>query len=214
MNIRIITLLAIAFVHWCSHGFAEQAAPEIIWGETKNGLVLGIEKPASAFIFEPVKEWKGPLVRTTKTATGMEMQSNSAGVWSRAMFLKVVIKNTSDKPIAWSQEHDVWRIELFGESGAVKAEEFPGPRPAPKRLGPVILAPGAQSELLFNIEEAGELWPMVPEGNYTVKVTYSPTDLLKFATGGEGHWIHPYDVPGFWKGSVGTAAVAIAVKYP
>ena len=188
----------------------EKNPPTILWGESQNGLSLGTQEPLSPLVFEPTKGWRGPLTLTQKGGFPI---SNPGGQWSKTALIKVFIKNTSDHIIWWSSDHDVWEVRV-SKPGVPQPQPTFWPIPAPPRNGPLPLAPGEQKEMEFNLNEAGGIWPLIPIGKYTVTVTYSPNRLLTYATGGEGHWTHPHDVPNFWRGIISTPELHIRVTYP
>jgi len=210
-----IFCLLVFCVGGCSSRENRILAAGILWSDSQNGLSMGIDQPASPFVFEPIKDWSGPLILEQRNVSGQltGFSSNPGGRWRDTAVLKVYIRNTSDTAIFWSMEHDVWSIAFTG-ANAPKPIGWPGPKPSPIRNGPVRLDPGAQREMQFNLTEAGDVWPSVSRGNYTVLVSYSPNRLLTFGTGGKGNWTHPYDVTGFWKGTIATPPVAIGVEYP
>ncbi len=185
----------------------------ILWSEAQHGLSLEIERPSSAFVFEPVKGWTGPLL--VHPGPGLTT-SNRGGKWSKEAIMKVFVRNTSDHVIWWSEptaDDGVWCVTVF-RSGAPEPQEWIGPKPGPERNGPVALAPGAQKEIHFNLNEGGDIWPLMPTGQYTVAVSYSPDRLLTYARGSEGDYKYPYEVPGFWTGAITTPEVHRQVVYP
>jgi hypothetical protein len=126
--------------------------------------------------------------------------------------LRVFVKNTSGNVILWSREREAWHVS-FAAPASAQPEALPGPKPAPRWTGPVRLEPGETSSLEFPMSEVGDIWPLVPPGPYAVTVSYIPTDLTHRAQGGEGHYTHPYDVPGFWTGVIETPAIIITVQH-
>jgi hypothetical protein len=187
----------------------------ILWSESQNGLSLVIEQPRAAFVFIPVKDCEGPVI---VGRDGGPPTVNAGGYWSKAAVVRVFIKNTSDHVIWWSAEHGAnageWSVRV-SKPGVPQPTHFDFSMPAPLRPGPIPLAPAERKELDFDLNDAGGFWPLIPAGKYTVTVTYSPNALLKFGRGGgEGHWTHPYDVPGFWKGIIATPELHVAVAYP
>jgi hypothetical protein len=127
--------------------------------------------------------------------------------------LRVFAKNTSDHVILWSRERAAWHVS-FSAPAAVQPQMWPGPVPPPLWTGPIRLEPGETSTLEFPMSQVGELWPLVPAGQYAVTVSYLPTDLTHRAQGSEGGWVYPYDVPGFWTGVIETPAIVITVQHP
>ena len=188
-------------------------APVILWSESHNGLSLGIAK-SSTLIFKPSKNWSGPLIsREEDTSGSITMKSNPGGRWSKSSTIKVFIKNTSDKTIWWALDRDVWKVVLSG-SNVPKPKQWLGPMPPPIIKGPIRLDPGEQSHIQLHVEERGDIWPLVYPGKYKVTVTYSPNKLLTYAVGGEGNYTMPYDVPGFWRGTIKTPVAIIKVEQP
>ena len=187
----------------------------IRWTLPVNGLLLGIEVPPFPFVFEPVRDWTGPLIIEEKDASGNGtiVRVNPGGFWDKAAVLRVCVKNTSDNAILWSREHAAWHVS-FSAPASAQPEELPGPKPAPLWTGPIRLEPGETSTLEFPMSEVGDIWRLVPAGQYAVTVSYLPTDLIYRAQGGEGNYTYPYDVPGFWTGVIETPAIVINVQHP
>jgi len=219
---RSLTILpcAVGTILLCWSASAETTEPTILWSEPQNGLSLGIEKPSAPLIFAPTKGWKGPLVVTENLGPGrFTFRANPAGEWSGSALINVYLKNTSDKVIKWSSDRrvEIWRITLSGESGNPKTEPFPCSIPPGLWRELIQLEPGKSAKMEFHVRDAAGMfgvWGPVPEGDYVIKVSYAPNRLLNFATGGEGHWVHPYDVPGFWKGTISTPPLNVKVKHP
>jgi hypothetical protein len=141
------------------------------------------------------------------------MTSNPGGRWEEPAFLKVHLRNDSPQAVFWSRDRDVWHV-VFGAPGFTPPPAWPRPTPPPIRHGPTRLAPGEQAYISLNLAEAFDLWPPVEPGEYTVQVVYAPNQFLTFATGGEGHYTRPYDVPGFQKGTFVTPPIAVQVRHP
>jgi len=190
-----------------------EGSQRVLWCEPRDGLSLGIEESSTPFIFVPEKGTNGPLISTGQDGS---LRSNPGGHWSETAAVNVYITNTTDHIIWWSGPEifdDAWSIKVF-RPGMPEPQPWPMSRPAPPRPGPVPLKPGESKLLKFRLAGAGDVWPLIPAGDYTVTVTYAPDELLKYATGGEGNWTHPYDVPGFWKGNISTPELHIDVAYP
>jgi hypothetical protein len=212
----LLILVSTVLISCTSRTVKESPSPEkslvICWGPAQNGLSLGIETPSSPLIFTPVKDWTGPLTIREKVSTGERMSSNAGGSWNETA-VKVYLKNFSDKTIFWSRDHDVWHVSISSPASS-NPIEWPGPIPAPVREGPVQLEPGAQSQIELKVKEVKDIWQKIPQGQYSVKVSYEPNNLLTFARGGEGNWTRPYDIPDFWKGTITTPTISVDVRYP
>ena len=216
----VLAVLAFASIPGCrTPSRGERSTPNvpgsIRWTLPVNGLLLGIEVPPFPFLFEPVRDWTGPLIIEEKDASGQgtSIRLNPAGSWHKAAVLRIFVKNTSDNPIFWSSEHEVWHIS-FSAPDTAQPKMWPGPKPAPLWTGPIRLDPGETSTQELHMSEVGDIWPLVPTGQYAVTVSYSPTDLIFRAQGGEGNYTQPYDVPGFWTGFIETPAIVISVQHP
>jgi hypothetical protein len=188
--------------------------PESIrWTLSVNGLLVGIEVPPTPFVFEPMPNWTGPLVTEERHPEGgTVVKVHPGGFWDPAAVLRIFVRNTSDQVILWSRERAAWHVSLSAPA-SVQPHELPGSKPPPLWTGPIPLEPGATSTLEFPVSEIGDLWPLVPAGQYVVTVSYLPTDLTHRARGGEGNYTHPYDVPGFWTGVIETPPVVITVQH-
>jgi|GEM_PF-1963280 len=187
----------------------------IRWSEPVDGFSIGIEVPASPIIFEPVKDWSGPpLIIRKKDASGREtgMRSNAGGRWPETSVLNVYLSNLTEKTIFWSADGEVWTISFFGPPNVMPVH-WPGGRPMPCH-GPISLGPGEQHCLQVPLRGSLRIWPLVPPGEYTVMVSYDPKWSLDTVIGNGNESIHPYDVPGFWKGVIETPRIAIQVKHP
>src|SRR6185369_12190007 len=78
----------------------QTGSPNIVWSDSQNGLSLGIEKPSSPLVFEPVKNWKGPLIIEQKDASGgITVRDNPGGRWNSRAVVNVIVKNTSERTI-------------------------------------------------------------------------------------------------------------------
>jgi hypothetical protein len=215
----LVAALAFASIPGCTapgaRGRTTPNVPETIrWTLPVKGLLLGIEVPRFPFFFEPVRDWTGPLTIEEKDPSGKGtiVRVNPGGSWHKTAVLRVFVKNTSDNAILWSREHAAWHIS-FPAPASAQPQELPGPTPAPLWTGPIRLEPGETSTLEFPMSEVGDLWPLVPPGQYAVTVSYLPTDLTYRAQGGKGNYTYPYDVPGFWTGVIETPAIVINVQH-
>jgi hypothetical protein len=180
-----------------------------------NGLMLGIEVPQSPFVFAPEPDWTGPLVTEERDASGRgtTVKIHPGGYWDKAAVLRILVRNTSDHVILWSPELAAWQV-TFSAPESVQPQPLPGSKPPPLWPGPIRLEPGQTSPVEYPMSEVGDIWPLVPPGQYAVAVSYLPTDLTDRAQGGEGNWTHPYDVPGFWTGVIQTPQIVITVRHP
>ncbi len=75
---------------------------------------------------------------------------------------------------------------------------------------PIPLVPGAVASTTLPVG-GNKGWPKIPGGRYEVSVKYAPAPMLRFARGGEGNSVHPYDIPGFWAGTIRTPTIEIQV---
>ena len=131
--------------------------------------------------------------------------------------MTVLLRNDSDKALFWSSDcfpwdSSVWKV-VFSGRDFKPPEPWGGSRPPTPWKGPVRLDPGQTATMTIPLAEAFRIWPRVAEGTYSVHVSYSP-NRAGAATVRDGKWTNPYDVPGFWKGTATTPAVAIEVRHP
>jgi hypothetical protein len=189
--------------------------PSVQWSGCVDGLSLGIQVPERPFVFVPKQGWTGPVIIHEKDDKGRitKMYSNAGGEWERAAVLTVFMRNSSTNAIFWARDSDVWRVS-FSAPGFEQPSPWTGPIPPPHRPGPIRLAPQEETKITFPLSVAFDIWPSIPEGQYSVAVSYSPNKLLRFGRGGEGNWTHPYDVIGFWKGKISTPTIMIRVSHP
>jgi hypothetical protein len=138
---------------------------------------------------------------------------NPGGRWEASALLKVHLKNDSQRTLFWSRDRDVWHVTFAGP-GFTAPPAWSYPRPPPERHGPIHLAPGERAQMSLDISEAFDIWPLVEPGEYTVQVVYTPDQLLTFASGTGGAYRHPYNVPGFQKGTFVTPALTVEVRHP
>ena len=83
---------------------SHRVSPTVLWSRAQNGLSLGIEQPQLPVVFEPTKNWTGPLVLVTVNPSEVEMKSNPAGVWTDNAVFNVYLRNDSKRPIFWRHE--------------------------------------------------------------------------------------------------------------
>lgn len=192
---------------------AKAQQPSVQRSDPVNGLSLGIEVPEQPFVFVPKQGWTGPLIIREKDDKGIRMYSNAGGKWESGAVLTVLVLNSSTNAIFWARDRDVWSVS-FSAPCFEQPPPLVGFRPSPRRLGPIRLNPQEETKITFSLSDAFDIWPSIPERNYSVSVSYSPDRLLNYSRGGEGNWTQPYDVPGFWKGKISTPTIIIRVKHP
>jgi len=190
-----------------------RVSPIVLWNRARNGFSLGIEQPQAPVVFEPTKNWTGPLVIVKALPSGVEMTSNPAGRWTENAVFTVYLRNDSKRPILWSPDYSDWHV-VFTGSNAPKTESWPGGLLSPPSWGtntPPRLEPGGQSRMLVRIHDTDETWPNVPPGKYTIVVSYSPT---RYWFPAEGKREAPSRRRDFWTGTIETPAVIVEVEHP
>jgi len=211
MKRHLLPLLALALPF--AGAFAQIRPLNIVWSEPQDGLSLGIQVPAAPLGFTPVKDWKGPLTIREEKNGIVTVRNNPGGSWSKSAAFRVYVRNTGDATLSWASDDEVWRVKLSGNN-APTPEPWTGSIPMAEHNGPVRLHPGTQCELVLRVDHELAIWPPVPEGKYTLQVTYSPDRLLAFERGSpDGRGVRPYDVPGFWKGEISTPPITITVAH-
>lgn len=193
----------------------QEDLPVVQWSPPVDGLSLGIEVPQHPFLFTPVVGWTGPIIIRQVDSAGRIVQetSNAGGHWDSKAIVRVHLKNNSAKALFWSESPAVWSVS-FSAPNFEQPPPWYGQKPPPLHGEPICLNPAQEAVMTLPMSRVFDIWPSVPRGNYTVTVSYSPNELLKYARGGEGNWTHPFDVPGFWTGTVATPAIVVRVEHP
>jgi hypothetical protein len=126
--------------------------------------------------------------------------------------VRVHLRNNSANALFWSNSPAVWSASFSGPSFE-QPTPWTGPKPPPFHGEPICLNPGEEAVMPFPISEVFDIWTNVPRGDYTIAVSYSPNQLLKFARGGEGNYTRPFDIPGFWIGTIVTPRIEVRVEH-
>ncbi len=189
-----------------------QPHPDIRWCDPIDGLSIGIEVPKGPIRFVGYADWKGPLqVWLDHGNQRQSMRYNPGGFWDDAARVTVHLHNVSDTTLYWSRRFTIWTVSLT-------SPDFPVPdtvgwmnHPSPIWQDPIPLAPGVFDSVTLSVGGSCRVWPRIPSGRYQVSVTYRPDDIVRNARGGEGNWVHPYDIPGFVAKPVRTPTIDIEI---
>ena len=171
--------------------------PIVQWSKPVNGLSLGIEVPQSPFSFVATQDWTSGTWKP-------------GGFWDDGALVTAFIRNETDQTIYWSR--DAWSVTLTAPD-MEEPKPWPGPIPFFPYDPPIALAPRAVDSISLHLGRDFSVWPRLSSGRYWVHVTYAPTHLLTYAHGGveRDSWVHPFDIPGFWTGTITTPTIAVQV---
>ncbi len=170
------------------------------WSEPVDGLSLGIEVPQSPLRLVAFENWVGPLTNFPR---------NPGVQWDLDATVTVFVKNVSDEILYWSPLFSVWSVSLTSADFEIPTSS-PMSHPMVFPSGPISLMPGAVASKTLSVS-GFKIWPKIPGGRYEVSVKYAPAPMLRFARGGEGNLVHPFDIPGFWAGTIRTPTIEIQV---